>query len=157
MKGHEMRKFLGVTAVTAGVAALAAIPASPALAAPASVRCSQVAIRSLTFDPAVANPGQTATATVVARNCTGATLQTTLQWTARFVGATAGIPAGCPAIDPLPVAVSFPPHRSVSSSFGILVFPSCSATALQVTARYTGSGGAVLAERTASLPIVPAG
>lgn len=161
-----MRRFLGraaMTAVTAGVAALAVVPAGTAVAgtagtaAPSAVRCSQLAIRSLTFDPAVANPGQVVTATVTARNCSRATLRTTLQWTARFVGASEGIPAGCPAIDPLPVQVAFPPRRSVSSSFGVLIFSGCTATSLQVTARYTDTAGTVLDQRTASVPIVPAG
>jgi hypothetical protein len=165
MKGHEMRRFLGLpalaaAAVTAGVAVLAVLPAGTAVAAsgaPSAVQCRQLAIRSLTFDPAVANPGQVVTATVVARNCSRMTLRTTLQWTARFVGTTAGIPAGCPAIDPLPVAVAFPPRRSVSSSLGVLIFPACTATSLEVTARYTDSAGTVLDQRTASVPIVAAG
>lgn len=157
-----MRKILGLTVVITGAAALAVVAGGPAIAAPqpSSVRCvepTQITIRSLTFDPAVTSPGQTVTATVVARNCTSQTVRASLRWTLRFVGDTPGVPAGCPVVDPLPVTVGFPPERSVSSSIDALVLPSCTARTLEVTARYTDSGGALLDERTRRVLIVPAG
>lgn len=155
-----MRRFISLTVATAALGVLAAAGAGPALAAPApaSSRCSagtQVAIRGLTFDPAVVAPGQTARATVVARNCTRTPLQATLQWSARFIGATAGVPAGCPVIDPVAFPASFAAYGRFSSSIGYLVFPSCTATALRVTARFSGATG-VLAEQTADVPITAA-
>jgi hypothetical protein len=156
-----MRRFLSLTVTAAAIGVLATAGAQSALASPvpAARGCSgatQVTIRSLTFSPATAAPGQTVQATVVARNCTRAPLQATLQWSARFVDATAGVPAGCPVIDPIAFPASFPARGRFSSSIGYLVFPSCTATALRVTARFTGAAG-VLAERTADVPIVAAG
>jgi hypothetical protein len=149
------------TFMTAAVAALCAaasivVSAPAALAAPATCT-GTVQITSLTFNPAHVAPGQSSTATVVARNCTNQPVQASVLFLGRFVGPSTGIPAGCPVIDPLPPRqVSFAAHGRYSTSVGYLVFAGCTATSLQVTARFTDATGAVLATRTASLPITAA-
>jgi hypothetical protein len=151
------------TLMTAAVAALCAaasivVSAPAALAAPAATACTgTVQITSLTFNPTHVAPGQSATATVVARNCTDQPLQASVLFLARFVGPSTGIPAGCPVIDPLPPRqVSFAAGGRYRTSVGYLVFAGCTATSLAVTARFTDASGAVLATRTASLPITAA-
>jgi hypothetical protein len=164
MKGHDMRRFLSLTVLTAAAAVLLATgrpalaapaPATPAPAAAGCLSGAQVAIRSLSFDPGSVARGQTATATVVARNCTRQPLSATLQWTAQFLGTGAAVPAGCPIVDPLVVPASFAARGRFSSSIGYLVFPACTATALRVTARFS-AGGVVLASRTADVPVLAA-
>ena len=150
-----MHKFLvAVAALCAAGAITVAGPAAPATAATCD---GTIQITSLTFDPAEAAPGQTATATVSAQNCTDLPQQASLMFVARFVGPSAGIPAGCPAIDPLPpLQASFPAGGAYTTGQGYLVLPGCTATALEVTARFTDAAGAVLATQTADLPIGPA-
>ena len=80
-------------------------------------------------------------------------MQATSYWFGTWIGSTTGIPTGCPVIDPLPRAVTFAPYARVTMSTTYLVFPSCRATALQVTVGIAGSGGATLASRTATLTI----
>jgi len=147
--------------MTAAVAALAlaGAGAAPAMAAPAAAAaCSgTIDITSLTFDPPAATPGQTVTATIAAQNCTDQPQSASVLVVARFVGSSPGIPAGCPAIDPLPPqTASFAPNGGYTASQGYLIFSGCTATALEVTARFTGAAGALLATRTADLPITAA-
>jgi hypothetical protein len=92
---------------------------------------------------------------VAARNCTGQPQSTLVLWLERFLGPNdTGIPPGCPAIDPLPPQpASLAPFGGSTASSTTLIVPSCTATQLEVTARFTGPSGTVLGQRTADLPI----
>ena len=69
-------------AAPSGAAAAAAQPA-----AGAAPRCAGVfMITGLAFSPAQVQPGQTATANLAARNCTGRAQQATAQWYGRYLG-----------------------------------------------------------------------
>jgi cellulase/cellobiase CelA1 len=152
-----MRRSAGVAGLIVLAVGLAVgAGAGPALAspAPAASACAGIVqINSLVFAPAAVTPGQSATATLVAQNCTSQSLQTSTVWFGRFVGSGTGIPAGCPAIDPIARPATFPPSGQVTVSTGYLVFANCTATDLQVTVRITGADGGVLAEQTADLTI----
>jgi hypothetical protein len=143
-----------------GLAAAAAVaPAAPAAAPHPHPFCTGViTITQLAFSPPAIPPGQIATANVTARNCTGQAQAASVMWVEQFVGPNGpggGIPPGCPAIDPLPPQpVNLAPYGSYSGSSKTLVFAGCTATALQATVRFYGSGGALLAQRTADLTII---
>ncbi len=154
-----MRRWLGLAAslvVAAGVLLADGAGASAATPAAASgpAGCSgTVQITSLAFVPSTVAPGQSSTATLSARNCTAQTVQANSYWYGTWTGSTPGIPAGCPVIDPLPRGLTFAPHASVTVATTYLVFPSCTANALQLTVKIVGSGGVTLASRTATLAI----
>jgi hypothetical protein len=151
-----LRKILIVaiaTICTTGVMVLA----SPTAHAAAATCTGTIQITSLTFNQQQGTPGQIVTATVVAQNCTDQPQQASVLFLGRFIGPSAGIPAGCPAIDPLPPQqASFAAGGTYTASLGYRLFPSCTATALRVTVRFTDSTGAVLATQSADLPITPA-
>ena len=138
----------------AGVAAAAAQPA----AGPAA-RCAGVfMITGLAFSPAQVQPGQTAAASLAARNCTGQAQQATVQWYGRYLGPGGTTrPAGCPVIDPVAVAASAAPHGTYRSSLSYLVLSGCTAAELQLAVTLTGAGGTVEAQATADLTITAAG
>jgi hypothetical protein len=154
-----MRRWIGLVAsLVVATGLIAAGGASASAATPtATVRpatCSgTIRITSFAFQPPTIAPGQSSAATLAARNCMAQTVQATSYWFGTWVGSTTGIPAGCPVIDPLPRSMTFAPNALVMLSTSYLVFPSCTATALQVTVRIGGSGGATLASRTATLTI----
>ncbi len=115
-------------------------------------------ITGLAFSPAQVQPGQTATASLAARNCTGQAQQATAQWYGRYLGpGGTTLPAGCPVIDPVAIAASAAPHGTYRGSLGYLVLPGCTAAELQLTVTLTGPGGAVEGQATAGLTIAPAG
>jgi hypothetical protein len=146
---------IGLLFAAGGVAAASSAPsvASPG-SAPAVVCAGSIVVNSFVFNPAQVAPGQSSAATLVATNCTAATLATTQTWTGRFIGATStGIPAGCPVIDPLQRSVSMPPQVAVSTTTSYLVFSSCTAVELQVTVTIRNSSGTTLAVATADLRI----
>jgi hypothetical protein len=136
-------------ALMAGMSAPAAAASSAATPTPSCV----LKITALSFHPRHVAPGGSSVLRVTARNCTHQAQQATLTWLGQFVGPTPGIPAGCPAIDPLAQPADFVPHGTVRASLGYVVFSSCTATSLSVTARLTGASGNPLAERTANLAI----
>ena len=152
-----MRRWIGLAAslvVAAGLVAVGGTSASAATPAAQPATCSgTIHITSFAFQPSTVAPGQSSAATLATRNCTAQTVQANSYWFGTWVGSTTGIPAGCPVIDPLPRAVTFAPYARTTLSTSYLVFPSCTATALQVTVRIVGSGGATLASRTATLTI----
>ncbi len=154
--GSVAASMLVVTtaAAPAGAAAAAAQPA----AGPAT-RCAGVfMITGLAFSPAQVQPGQTATASLTARNCTGQAQQATVQWYGRYLGpGGTTLPAGCPVIDPVAAAASAAPHGTYRSSLSYLVLSGCTAAELQLTVTLTGPGGTVEAQATADLTIVAAG
>ncbi len=88
-----------------------------------------------------------------ARNCTHQPQAVTLTWLGQFAGPQPGIPAGCPVMDPVAQHTTLKPRGTFKAKLGVQVFPSCTATSLSETARLTGAGGTVLAERTAALRI----
>ena len=153
-----LRRSLLVAALALAPAALAAAPVAVAAAggppSRASASCSgEIQVTRLAFTPPAVPPGQTGTANLAARNCTGTGQQTTAVWLGRFVGPSGGIPPGCPAIDPLPQSASFAPHGAFRSSVGYLVPPTCTASKLQITVEFE-QDGTVLAQRTADLAII---
>lgn len=126
---------------------LPAMAATPAAGCPGVIQITQLA-----FDSATVLRGQTATAHLVARNCTAQTVTTSLTWAGRFIGSSPGIPAGCPAIDPIAKQVTFAPRGKDTDSLGYLIFPGCTATALSTTTTFS-SGGTILAQATAQVTI----
>jgi hypothetical protein len=151
-----LRRILAV-AVAAVCAADTLVIDGPA--GPAAAACTAtIQITSLTFSPSPVTPGQSATVTVTAENCTDQPQRTSLMFVARFVGPTPSIPPGCPAIDPLPPQpAQFDPHGTFTSSLTYRVFSGCTATALRVTARFfDATTGAEVANQSADLPIGPA-
>src|SRR5438067_1962920 len=140
-EGGHMRWMASIV-IAVGLVAAGAVGASAATVS-TTTGCT-VQITSLAFAPATVAPGQSSVATVRARNCTRHSQQTATYWFGRFTGSGPGIPAGCPAIDPLPRAATFAPHGSVTLQTTYPVFRSCTATALELTVRIVGSGGAVL-------------
>ena len=154
-----MRRWVRLAAslvLAAGLVTAGATSASAAIPAASNrpAACTGTAqITSFVFVPPSVPAGGSSTATLSARNCTRQTVQTTTTWFGRFLGPTVGIPTGCPAIDPLPRPLKFPPRASVSVATTYLTFPSCTATALQITVRITDSTGTLLATATATLII----
>jgi hypothetical protein len=154
-----MRRWVGWAAslaLAAGLVTAGATSASAAVPAASSrpATCTgTIQITSFVFVPPAVPAGGSSTATLNARNCTGQTQQTGTTWLGRYIGSTTGIPPGCPVIDPLPRPATFPPHGSISLSTTYLTFASCTASALQVTVRITGSAGTLLATATATLII----
>lgn len=143
-------------AVVLAAALFGSLTATTATAAPAATTtCTGVIqITQLAFGSATVTRGQTATAHLVARNCTAQTVGTTLIWSGRFIGSAPGtIPPGCPVIDPIAKQVTFAPHGKDTDSLGYLVFPGCTATALTTTTTFDGSGGTILATATAEVAI----
>ena len=137
--------------VAAGTANAAAAPAH---SAPAPAGCTgTIQIRQFAFSPATIIAGQSSTAGLVARNCTGTVQTVSETWFGSFTGAAPGIPPGCPAIDPLPEHATFPAHGQLSNGVTYTVFPTCEATALTVTVEITSSTGTLLAEQSATLAI----
>jgi hypothetical protein len=150
-----MRRILAM-AVAAICATATLVSTGPA--APAAAACTAtIQITSLTFSPSQVTPGQSATVTVTAENCTDQPQQMSLMFVARFIGPTPSIPPGCPAIDPLPPQTAqFAPHGTFTASLTYRAFPGCTATALRVTARFFDATGAEAAIQSADLPIGPA-
>ncbi len=149
-----MRRFTvlsGLTVLLLGLTGAAAAATAPASA---DVCTGVVQITDLAFDPPTSAAGHSSTATMTAQNCTTQPVPATTTWLGRFVGA-AGVPAGCPVLDPIGRPTSFPAAGRITQSTTYLVLGSCTASALQLTVRITGAGGAVLAERTATLPLRP--
>jgi hypothetical protein len=150
-----MRKAVSGALTLLAAAALTITGATGASAAtirPAA--CTGVIqITSLAFSPAAIAPGQSSTATLQARNCTGQTQQTTATWFGQFIGSSTGIPTGCAAVDPLPRPTTFAPFSAIAQSTSYLVFSSCTASALRITVQITGSGGTLLASASTSLTI----
>jgi hypothetical protein len=132
--------------------------ATGAAAAPARASCAgTVRIVSFGFTPGSVTAGQSATAQLVARSCTGQAQQDSVQWSGHFSGPQPGIPAGCPAVDPILLPAAIPATGRYTAGIGYLVFASCTATDLQVSVSLRAADGSVLATRTADLTITPAG
>ena len=150
-----MRRVLALAAAAACAAATLVLTGP---AAAASAACSTpIQITSLTFDPPQVSAGQSATLTLTAANCTDLPQQAFLMIVARYAGPTGGIPAGCPVIDPLPPqAVTFAPRATFTTTQLERGFSSCTATSLQVTARFFDSTGADITSQSAELSILPA-
>ena len=147
-------RWLVALSVTAGLVGLGAVSAEAATSPAHRSTCTgTVKITSFAFVPATVARGQSSTATLKARNCTGTVQQTTTYWYGHFSGPGTGIPAGCPVIDPLPRPLAFTAHGTGSLQTTYRVFPTCTATSLTITVRVVGSGGTVLASRNATLAI----
>lgn len=141
--------LLVLLALVPGVTVAAAARAA---AVPAASCTGTVQINSLTFSAPIVTPGQTATATVNATNCTAQPLSTTVQWYARFSDSSGNIPAGCPVVDPIAQQANFPAGGTFTQNYGVTVFSSCTATSVEVFVSFIGNG-ATLAQATATEPI----
>jgi uncharacterized protein YraI len=146
-----MRRLLATAIAvlsTAGVIFLAG-PAARA----ATPDCSgTVQITSLAFDVPQLLPGQVATATVVAQNCTDQQQSVFVQYLGRYVGSTPGIPVGCPVLDPFPQWAVIAAGGTFVGSIGYSAFTGCTATSLQVTVSI-GDGTGTQVSRTVQIPI----
>lgn len=150
--------WLGALVVAGGLVGLGTVGAVGAQAAtvsaPSSTCTGTVHISSLRFAPTGVPAGQSSTATLKARNCTGKTQKTTTYWFGHFSTATGtGVPAGCPVIDPLPRPLTFAPHGSGTLETSYRVPPTCTGTKLTITVRIVSSTGTVLATKDATLTI----
>jgi hypothetical protein len=149
-----MRGLLA-TVIAASCTAGAIFLAGPAARAAAPDCSGTIQITSLAFDVPQLRPGQVATATVVAQNCTDQQQSAFVQYLGRYVGSTPGIPAGCPAVDPLPQQATIAAGGTFTGSIGYRAFTGCTATGLEVTVSITDSTGSRIS-RTAQIPIVQA-
>ncbi len=154
-KGNEMmRKLLMALTVISPIGLLATTAATPASA---QIRTSTtgsgcagvIEITHLAFKPAAVVPGNSSTAHMTARNCTGESQSTTSTWTGKFTGHR----TGCQVIDPVNQPANFAPNGTVKSKVGYEVPSGCDATYLQVTVEVSQSGS-VLAKKTADLKIL---
>ena len=114
-----------------------------------------VQISALAFAPPTVAPGQQSVASLTVQNCTAQAQQITTQWTAEFAGSATGIPPGCPAVDPIAPSTTLAANAQANSSLTYQVPSSCTATALPLTVRISGSDGTVLATQSATLSITP--
>jgi len=151
------RRFVVRLVLLVGAAAAAGEMGAASSATRRPIACTTLAITSLHFRPRAVAPGGSATARLRARNCTTQAQSATLTWLGRFSDAGGGIPAGCPVIDPLAQPAEFAPRGRLRARLGFTVPAACTATSLQETARLSGAGGVVFAERTATLGITPTG
>lgn len=152
-----MRRRLPMTSAVLVSVALLTAPSGVAMASTLTsqshMSCTGVLqITRLAFTPSSVSPGDSSTANLSARNCTGTSQQATATWFGRFVGAGTGIPTGCPALDPLPQPAAFAPYGGYHSSVGYEVPASCTASQLQITVQVQQSG-TVLAQQSATLAI----
>jgi hypothetical protein len=150
-----MRAVLRMIGMAAGVVMVvlggAVLPASAAVSPAACT--NGVEIVSFAFSQASVAPGQTATAGLVIRSCTGQSQQVDLEWYGRFsTGTGTGIPAGCPAIDPIVVPATLPATGDYTTSQSTMVFPSCTATDLATTVTVLSATG-TLATATAHVAV----
>jgi hypothetical protein len=109
-----------------------------------------ISITKIHFVPPSVARGGHSTVHVTARNCTGQSQSIRLTWLGQFAGKHL---SGCPVIDPLARPATFASHGTFRSSVGYDVPSSCTASRLDATARFSGSGGTQLAEGSADLSI----
>jgi hypothetical protein len=153
------RKTLLAVLIIAGGGLMATAGGGTAVAqASACPTPGVIEITSFAFNPSAVTPGGSSTATLTAQNCTAQTVQASETWSGQFAGPSTGTPGspppGCPVIDPVALAVTFPPNGSVTSSVGYSVPSSCTATQLIVTVDIYGTNGVLYAHGTATLEIV---
>ncbi|HEV2638701.1 MAG TPA: hypothetical protein VGX23_26370 [Actinocrinis sp.] len=158
-----IRTFLAAAATTVATTALVLAATGPAVAAAAPVRAAApaacvttaaITVNSFSFNPAQVVPGQSSTANLYTTNCTGVTQATQETWTGQYLSASgAGLPSGCPVIDPLLRPVTYAPYQAVLTSTSYLVLSGCTANALKVTVRITGTGGVLINQASATLAI----
>jgi len=137
--------------VTVGLGATASLSADGAVTGAGTTTCSgTLGITEFGFLPPTVVRGGASTVHVAARNCTGQSQATELTWLGQFKGKHF---AGCPAIDPLAQPATFKAHGAFKAKLTYDLPTSCTASRLQVTVRFTGSGGTQLAEQSADLAI----
>jgi hypothetical protein len=144
-----------VLLATVGVGAAATASANPVGAIPAarSVTCSgTIGITQMQFVPSSVASGGSSTVHLVAKNCTDQIQSTEVTWLGSFRGTHL---SGCPIIDPLAQPATFKPHSTFRAKIEYEALSGCTATRLQVTARFAGSGGQQVAEKSADLTITP--
>lgn len=109
-----------------------------------------ISITRIQFAPPSVARGGSSAVHVAARNCTGQSQSVELTWLGQFGGKHL---SGCPAIDPLARPATFASHGTFKSSLRYDLPSSCTASRLDATARFSGSGGTQLAEESADLSI----
>ena len=154
-----MRRILRLAALPIlALFALVLAGAGPAAAAAhssaATASCTgTIQIDSFAFGTPVVTAGQTATAKLVATNCTAQPVSATVQAYGRFFGPSGNtLPPGCPVVDPIALPANFAPNGQYTNNFGTLTFAGCSATSYQ---EYVSIfvGGATVATATATVAI----
>ncbi len=136
---------------TIGLVAASSANADEAVVGSRTPCSGTVAITHLQFAPPTVRRGGSSTVHVVARNCTSQSESTEITWLGQFNGTHV---SGCPVIDPLAQPAAFKAHGTFKGKLTYDLPSSCTASRLQVTTRFTGSGGAQLAEQSAHLSIM---
>ncbi|MFJ8580918.1 cellulose binding domain-containing protein [Micromonospora sp. NPDC093277] len=152
-----MRKLTAALAALCTTGAALAVLAATAPAHAADPACTgTIRIASMTWSPPQITPGQGSTLTLVAQNCTDTLQQVSLFSYGRFLGADPGsIPPGCPVLDPLPPRqITIAAGATYAATSGYSTFATCTATRLQVTARFS-TGDTTVASGSADLAITP--
>lgn len=154
-----MRRILRLAALPIlALSALVPAGAGPAAAAAhssaAAASCTgTIQIDSFAFSTPVVTAGQTATAKLVATNCTAQPVSATVQAYGRFFGSSGNpLPPGCPVVDPIALPANFAPNGQYTNNFGILTFAGCSAASYQEYVSVMVSGTTV-ASATATVAI----
>ena len=154
-----MRRILRLAALPIlALSALVPAGAGPAAAAAhssaAAASCTgTIQIDSFAFSTPVVTAGQTATAKLVATNCTAQPVSATVQAYGRFFGPSGNtLPPGCPVVDPIAMPANFAANGQYTDNFGIVTFAGCTAASYQ---EYVSIfvGGATVATATATLAI----
>ena len=136
-----------------GLAAGASISADGAVPGGQRGGCgATIRITQLRFVPPSVARGANSTARVTAQNCSGQSQSTELMWLGRFMGKHV---SGCPVIDPVAEPATFTALGTFKAKLTYDLSTSCTASRLRVTARFSGSGGTQLAQKSASLSITP--
>ena len=140
-----------VTLAVVGLASVASISADGATQRAGTAACSgTIGITQLHFVPPSVARGGGSAAHVAAQSCTDQSQSTELTWLGRFRGKHF---SGCPVIDPLAQHATFRPDGTFKAKLTYSLPSSCTASRLQVTVRFSGSGGTQLAEKSADLSI----
>src|SRR5581483_7435549 len=124
---------LPILALFALVLAGAGPAAAVAHASTAAAACTgTIQIDSFAFSTPVVTAGQTATAKLVATNCTAQPVNATVEAYGRFFGPSGNtLPPGCPVVDPIAMPANFAANGQYTNAFGTLTFAGCSATSYQ--------------------------
>jgi hypothetical protein len=129
-----MRKFVRVGVLAVALAAAVVGGGTSGAAAASAAGCTgTIQINSYTFSPAAVPVGGTATATMVAQNCTNTAQSATGIWFATYHTAGGGGALNCSTIDPIPRPANFAPLGTLTQTFTVTVPAGCTATVLNAT------------------------
>lgn len=155
-----MRRILGtVTTLLLAMPLLAGTAAAATTGAgtTAATCTGTIDITQIAFDQASITPGQSATLSFTAVNCTAQPVTANLVEYGRFLGPSAanGVPQGCPVIDPIAPSVTIPANGTYTNSIGFQTFAGCTATSLEGVITFENSSG-LNVQGTATVTIIQA-